>query len=73
MALTVRVSGVVLGVTETVQPLVATAVDELRSRGKGTPLGRIGGPEDIAKVVRFLLSAAAYITGQGIAGNVDVQ
>jgi 3-oxoacyl-[acyl-carrier protein] reductase len=32
---------------------------------QGIPLGRLGKPEDIAKVVRFLVSPeAAYITGQ---------
>ncbi len=32
----------------------------------GTPLGRIGQPEDIARTVRFLLRDAHYITGQVI-------
>ena len=32
---------------------------------RGIPLGRIGNPEDVAKVVRFLVSPeASYITGQ---------
>lgn len=70
LAPAVRVNSVIPGVTETAQPLAATTVDELRSRGKAIPLGRIGDPDDIAKVVCFLLSDdAAYVTGQGIAVN----
>ena len=35
-----------------------------------TPLGRLGKPEDVADVVRFLVSEqAAYITGQDIPVN----
>ena len=35
-----------------------------------TPLKRWGEPEDIAKLVRFLLSdSAAYITGQVVYAN----
>jgi 3-oxoacyl-[acyl-carrier protein] reductase len=35
---------------------------------KATPLRRIGTPEDVAGVVRFLASdAAGYVTGQVIA------
>ena len=34
-------------------------------RAKAVPLGRVGEPSDIAKVVLFLISeAAAYVTGQ---------
>ncbi|OLN33327.1 3-oxoacyl-[acyl-carrier-protein] reductase [Desulfosporosinus metallidurans] len=34
---------------------------------RGIPLGRIGKPEDVAKVVRFLVSPeASYITGQTV-------
>ena len=66
----VRVNSVLPGVTETAMPLAATNVDELRGRGRTIPLGRIGAPEDIAKVVGFLMSSdAAYLTGQGISVN----
>jgi NAD(P)-dependent dehydrogenase (short-subunit alcohol dehydrogenase family) len=50
--------------------LADSTLDELRSRGKRIPLGRIGQPEDIAKVVCFLLSDdAAYMTGQSVPVN----
>jgi NAD(P)-dependent dehydrogenase (short-subunit alcohol dehydrogenase family) len=42
----------------------------LHERGKRIPLGRIGQPDDIARVVAFLFSEdAAYITGQSIPVN----
>lgn len=65
-----RCNCVIPGVTETAQPLADTNLEELRARGARIPLGRIGQPEDIAKVVAFLLSAeSAYMTGQSLAVN----
>jgi len=65
-----RANCVIPGVTETAQPLADTTLEELHARGKNLPLGRIGQPEDIARVVAFLLSAdAAYMTGQSVAVN----
>jgi NAD(P)-dependent dehydrogenase (short-subunit alcohol dehydrogenase family) len=65
-----RCNAVIPGVTETAQPLADSTLDELRSRGKRIPLGRIGQPEDIAKVVCFLLSDdAGYMTGQSVPAN----
>jgi NAD(P)-dependent dehydrogenase (short-subunit alcohol dehydrogenase family) len=41
-----------------------------RDRAKAIPLGRVGYPDDVARVVAFLASAeSAYMTGQSI--NVD--
>ena len=44
------------------------AVPQVREHFAGAaPLGRIGQPEDIANVVRFLLSDdAAFVTGEAI-------
>jgi NAD(P)-dependent dehydrogenase (short-subunit alcohol dehydrogenase family) len=65
-----RANCVIPGVTETAQPLADTTPEELRSRGKKIPLGRIGQPEDIAKAVAFLFSDdASYMTGQSILVN----
>jgi NAD(P)-dependent dehydrogenase (short-subunit alcohol dehydrogenase family) len=65
-----RANCVIPGVTETAQPLAETTLEELHSRGKALPLGRIGQPEDIARVVAFLFSEdAAYMTGQSIPVN----
>lgn len=66
----VRVNSVLPGVTETEMPLAATDIDELRGRGSVIPLGRIGQPDDIARIVCFLLGEdASYLTGQGISAG----
>lgn len=63
----VRVNSVLPGVTETDMPLAATNIEELRGRGASIPLGRIGRPDDIARIACFLLGEdASYLTGQGI-------
>lgn len=65
-----RANCVIPGVTETAQPLADTTLEELHARGKRIPLGRIGQPEDIARVVAFLFSEdAAYMTGQAVPVN----
>jgi NAD(P)-dependent dehydrogenase (short-subunit alcohol dehydrogenase family) len=65
-----RANCVIPGVTETAQPLADTTLEELHERGKRIPLGRIGQPDDIARVVAFLFSEdAAYMTGQSIPVN----
>ena len=65
-----RANCVIPGVTETAQPLADTTLEELHERGKRIPLGRIGQPEDIARVVAFLFTEdAAYMTGQSIPVN----
>jgi NAD(P)-dependent dehydrogenase (short-subunit alcohol dehydrogenase family) len=65
-----RANCVIPGVTETAQPLADSTLEELHERGKRIPLGRIGQPEDIARVVVFLFSEdAAYMTGQSVAVN----
>lgn len=65
-----RANCVIPGVTETAQPLADTTLEELHERGRRIPLGRIGQPDDIARVVAFLFSeGAAYMTGQSIPVN----
>jgi NAD(P)-dependent dehydrogenase (short-subunit alcohol dehydrogenase family) len=66
----IRVNAIVPGVTHTDQPLEATTVDELYTRGNRIPLGRIGQPEDVANGVCLLASEdAAYVTGQSLCVN----
>jgi NAD(P)-dependent dehydrogenase (short-subunit alcohol dehydrogenase family) len=68
----IRVNAIIPAASETRQPLEAVGVtlEDLRRRGTGTPAGRVGHPEDIAGMVRLLLSEdAAFITGQSIAIN----
>ena len=65
----VRVNCVAPGLTETEmahvlpEPTIRKVVDE-------TPLGRIGEPEEIANVIRFLLSEeSAFMTGQTVVAS----
>jgi NAD(P)-dependent dehydrogenase (short-subunit alcohol dehydrogenase family) len=64
----IRVNSVCPGAVDT--PLLAPVLETPGSRERlvmRTPLGRLGQPEDIAAVVRFLLSdEAAYVTGTSI-------
>lgn len=65
----VRVNSVAPGIIDT--PMASRVPDEHRSAyASRTPLGRIGTADDVANVVRFLLSAdAGYVTGQTIVVN----
>ncbi len=67
----VRVNAVIPGITDTDQPREVFTTDEaLYGAGKNIPLGRIGQPEDTAKLVAYLASAdASFITGQSICVN----
>jgi 3-oxoacyl-[acyl-carrier protein] reductase len=63
----VRVNAVAPGFIET--EMTASLSDEIRSSyGKAIPLGKMGSPEDVARLCMFLASPdSAYITGQTIA------
>jgi len=65
----IRVNSVAPGLIDT--PIAAGLPAEHRQAYTSrTPLGRIGTPQDVAKVIRFLLSdEAAYVTGQTIVVN----
>lgn len=64
----VRVNAVAPGMIDT--PLTAPVIDNPRWRAaaeSGTPMGRVGTAEEVARVIAFLASEdAAYITGQTI-------
>jgi NAD(P)-dependent dehydrogenase (short-subunit alcohol dehydrogenase family) len=71
----IRVNAIIPGVSETRQPMEAPGVtlENLRERGRGVPLGRVGHPDDIAGMVAMLLSEdAAFMTGQSVAINGGV-
>lgn len=65
----IRVNTIVPGATNTA--MLAGIPDEwMQAMVKAIPLGRVGEPEDIARVATFLASDdAQYITGQNIAVN----
>ena len=71
----IRVNAIIPGVSETRQPLEAGGVtlENLRERGKGVPLGRVGHPDDLAGMVAVLLGPdTAFVTGQAVAINGGV-
>ncbi len=70
----IRVNAVCPGYIDTPMLAPTLAWPELRAGYlKSSLLGRLGQPEDIAGVVRFLLSAdAAFITGQAIVADGGV-
>jgi NAD(P)-dependent dehydrogenase (short-subunit alcohol dehydrogenase family) len=52
--------------TEMLDQMPAEALDRMQGR---IPLGRLGEPEDVARVVAFLVTDGGYITGQQINVN----
>ena len=61
----IRVNAIAPGLTDTAQPRYGNTEAEIQEMAKTTPLGRMGRPEDIAKLGVFLASDdASWITGQ---------
>lgn len=69
----IRINAVLPGVIASPQsrdPVNSAGEGGLVSSAARIPLGRVGEPEDIADVIRFLLSLAArYVTGQGLVAD----
>jgi 3-oxoacyl-[acyl-carrier protein] reductase len=60
----VRINCVAPGLTETEMAHVLSP-EQIKSVQEATPLGRLGQPEEIASVIRFLLSdESSFMTGQ---------
>jgi NAD(P)-dependent dehydrogenase (short-subunit alcohol dehydrogenase family) len=61
----IRVNAIAPGLTDTAQPRYGNNEQELHQMARAVPLGRMGTPEDIAKLGVFLASDdASYVTGQ---------
>ena len=61
----IRVNAIAPGLTDTAQPRYGNNEQEIHAMARAVPLGRMGLPEDIAKLGVFLASDdASYITGQ---------
>jgi 3-oxoacyl-[acyl-carrier protein] reductase len=61
----IRVNAIAPGLTDTAQPRYGNNEQEIHAMARAVPLGRMGTPEDIAKLGVFLASDdASYITGQ---------
>jgi 3-oxoacyl-[acyl-carrier protein] reductase len=65
----VRINGVAPGLTDTEMARVLSP-ETIKSVVEQTPLGRLGTPEEIASVIRFLLSEeSSFMTGHTIAAS----
>jgi 3-oxoacyl-[acyl-carrier protein] reductase len=63
----IRVNAVAPGIIETA---FLDGVPNIRDRGAGIPLRRIGRPAEVAEVVKFLISpSASYLTGETVDVN----
>lgn len=61
----IRVNAIAPGLTDTAQPRYGSNEQEIHAMARAVPLGRMGTPQDIAKLGVFLASKdASYITGQ---------
>lgn len=61
----IRVNAIAPGLTDTAQPRYGNNEQEIHAMARAVPLGRMGTPEDTAKLGVFLASDdASYITGQ---------
>ena len=66
----IRVNCVLPGVTETEMPRKSMTPESLQEMIEVTPMRRIGQPEEMASIIRFLLSEeSSYMTGQSVAAS----
>jgi len=66
----VRVNAVAPGAIKTPRVLAATTEERRAASARSIPLGRMGEPEEIAKVATFLASdLASYVTGQTVVAD----
>ncbi len=66
----IRVNAIAPGTTDTAQPRYGNTEEQLAARVRDTPFGRMGTPDEIARVAVFLATEeAAWISGEVIHVN----
>lgn len=66
----IRVNAIAPGLTDTAQPRYGSSEVELAEAARAIPLGRMAGPEEIARAAVFLASDdAGFVTGQTLHVN----
>jgi 2-hydroxycyclohexanecarboxyl-CoA dehydrogenase len=65
----IRVNVVSPGSTKTALLASVLAEEDIAKRVRGIPLRRLAEPEEVARVVHFLATSAAYVTGEVISVN----
>ena len=66
----IRVNAIAPGTTDTAQPRYGNTEEQLAARVRDTPFGRMGTPDEIARVAVFLASEeAAWVSGEVVHVN----
>jgi 3-oxoacyl-[acyl-carrier protein] reductase len=66
----IRVNAIAPGTTDTAQPRYGNTEEQLATRARDTPFGRMAQPDEIARVAVFLATEeAAWVTGEVIHVN----
>ncbi len=69
----IRVNGIAPGLVDTAQPRYGMTEQEIAASGAASPIGRVGGPGEIASVAVFLASdMASFMTGEVVQANGGV-
>jgi 2-hydroxycyclohexanecarboxyl-CoA dehydrogenase len=65
----IRVNVVSPGSTKTALLTAVLSDEDIAKRVRGIPMRRLGEPDDVARVVHFLATAATHVTGQVLSVN----
>lgn len=61
----IRVNAIAPGLTDTAQPRIGTTEEEVQAMATRVPLGRMGTPQEMGRIIAFLASDdASYVNGQ---------
>jgi NAD(P)-dependent dehydrogenase (short-subunit alcohol dehydrogenase family) len=59
----IRVNAIAPGTTDTAQPRYGNTEEQLATRARETPFGRMAAPDEIARVAVFLATEEAWVSG----------